>query len=316
MAIDANLYLHQGGKEKLLVKANDWQTLGADELLKRLGGEDDFKFFAEHHEDLVNFFRSNIRDIRSLKNKLLIGRGAIMGDDFHTFRPEGERAIIQGRITVGGFSTRSLGFPGLLLGKSLTASRNEGVAFAKEEWASEQAKLLGAMKLPDLQLRKCAIQVRSCGGDTGLLPLAYAAGKWNSKDELYSFFKENTNVHLVHPLYEKTPSFHIGFHPDNLEEYLKNGPFLFFAFNSSDNINPHQAEDAVEQEKRGLGSLIVEIAANAWACNYMDLFNSLSGQVGGKKSPFDNPRQTAPLVLGVLDRKKRFTHSYLTLEKP
>lgn len=317
MAIDANLYLHQEGKTKLLVNANDWQTVGTDEILKRLGGEEAFQFFAEHKKDLVNIFRSNIRDIRSLKNKSLIGRGAIIGDDFQGYFSENNRFSTKGRITVGGFSTNHLSFPGLLLGKSLTASRNQGVAFAKEElkeWASEQAKLLGAMKLPDWQLKICAKQVRSCGGDTGPLPLAYAAGKWSSKDELCSFFKENAKVHLVETLYELSSYSQKGFDPDELEARFKNGHFVFFSFGDS-LINPHQAENAFEQEKRGLGSLIVEIAANAWDCDYMGILNSLPGQIGNKRYPFDHPRQTSPLALGVLDRKKRFTHSYLILEK-
>ena len=155
------------GKLQTIISASDWLTVTGEQLLKRTVEWDHGGFSREVAGKLV-------RPIVS--HGVVVGRACVL--------PGAE-----GCISVRGFRSHTrVAVAGVLLGDSNAASRVQATPSVSSEdlaeWATEQARLLVLLDLPEAKKAACARTIGGLGGDVGTLPLARAGGKWLPFEEL------------------------------------------------------------------------------------------------------------------------------------
>lgn len=192
-SIDCNIILEEKSKSKNIIQANDWITMPAMNLLKRIMGESYFKELGKAEKKFLLDISKNMT-LLTEDNGDIVGRLALYKEE----RIKNERFSIDGVVTVGGMKTSGLtGLLGILIGKSHRASRDVGVPNVSEiqleKWATEQAELLSKMNLDTETQIVCASVIRSCGGKTSSLKIANHKNGVVCYDELKEIIK-NTGL--------------------------------------------------------------------------------------------------------------------------
>jgi len=132
-----------------------------------------------------------MRELRDPNNGTLYGRACIY--------PTAHYLSKAGAVTVGGFrATEISGIAGLLVGESLTVSRDSAIptvpAGLLREWASEQARVIAELNLSDAERQRTAVVVLALGGDATPLPIAVRDGGYLSAVELEDLFHDLEEV--------------------------------------------------------------------------------------------------------------------------
>lgn len=193
-SIDCNIILEENSNSKTIIQANDWITMPAMNLLKRIMGESYFKELDKTEKQFLRDISKNMTHIVE-DNGNIVGRLLLF---YEEQRIKNERFSIDGVVTVGGMKTSGLtGLLGILIGESHRASRDVGVPIVSESkletWATEQAELLSKMNLDTKIQIACASVVRSCCGKTSILKIANHKNGVVCYEELKGIIK-NTNL--------------------------------------------------------------------------------------------------------------------------
>ncbi|MBQ2902274.1 MAG: ATP-binding protein [Agathobacter sp.] len=146
-SLDCNLYINNDNK-KLLVKANDWLSMGTNEFLQRLIGQKGIEQLVKEKSDVYQLLCNNITIIKE-EDETIVGRACLLLDEKLQ-----RRSAIMGTVTVDGFGTTELrGIIGVLKGNTQKASRDIAIPIlsqmALDRWIEEQAKLMVSTNLSD-----------------------------------------------------------------------------------------------------------------------------------------------------------------------
>ena len=174
-ALDVSLTTADSHDDELTIVANDWKSIHASELVRRLLlYRDDVDAILDYEE--TKRITENISPLISTTGET-IGRAAIA---IHYQFGEKSRDPVhaQAEITAGQFRSHGTSdLCGLLIGCARQASRNSSTARAFEEgvplvnWATAQAKLARTLTNDRYSLYEIALLIRSFGGQTGDLPI-------------------------------------------------------------------------------------------------------------------------------------------------
>jgi hypothetical protein len=107
-----------------------------------------------------------------------------------------------GTVTDGGLRVMGLQqIAGVLLGRSVTPARDMAQPLASPDalskWATEQARILATMHLPNNRRRVAAWSVYRLGGDTGDLPVCEAAEGPLTRDQLVEWVGKRDQITVV-----------------------------------------------------------------------------------------------------------------------
>jgi hypothetical protein len=222
--LDVNLWVEVGLERRLVIAARDWLEMPFPDLVRRLAftpgrlmyADDDVETIeleapeAEANQeqseqvDQANQLGQEPQDARTSEDPLptdvgpLLDRGDIVG-----------RAVIRaqeyatGIVTVGGFrSTEIRGISGTLIGQPLSAARRFAHPIigldALAAWATEEATRLGEGDFDANGLMEAAGVVRSCGGDTGDLPVTNSAEGLLTRDGVVRWASQRDVIVLLH----------------------------------------------------------------------------------------------------------------------
>jgi hypothetical protein len=193
--LDVDVVLEgNSGERETLIRAWDWTTIAGDSLLDRSS-----KAFYPGKRKAKSLMRAIVR------NDAVIGRACI--DLQNT-----------GFVTVGGLrSGTQLGIAGFLVGEAVRASRDEAKALAREDeiakWASEQARLIRDLEMPQAEKAAYARLVGKLGGAVYDLPLARVGSAWLSFDEVLAWAQPHQSIIIAET--------------DDAEKALRRGGFLY-----------------------------------------------------------------------------------------
>jgi hypothetical protein len=193
--LDVTLKLEdRPGQVQTVIEANDWQTLEATRLLRRIGNT-----ARGINTALMEFLAPMVRPVLDA-NGQCIGRICIASGAM-------QRWAGLSVITAGGLRARySREFTGALLGTTDVATRDDAEPLALREdlarWATEQARLWERYQLnfEGYELHKrldVGLAVLSCGGEPGALPIGYRAGTPITLALFQEFVAEREDVTLV-----------------------------------------------------------------------------------------------------------------------
>jgi hypothetical protein len=182
------------GQVQTVIEANDWRTLEATRLLRRIGNT-----ARGVNTALMEFLAPMVRPVLDA-NGQCIGRICIASGAM-------QRWAGLSVITAGGLRARySREFTGALLGSTDVATRDDAEPLALREdlarWATEQARLWERYQLSfeGYELHKrldIGLAVLSCGGEPGGLPIGYRGGTPITLAMLQEFVGEREEVTLV-----------------------------------------------------------------------------------------------------------------------
>ena len=146
-SLDCNLYI-DNNRKKLLVKANDWVSIGMDEFISRLIGKKGMEQLVKEKPEVYELLCNNTTIIKE-DDDTIVGRACL-------FLVENmrKRNAISGTVTVDGFGTTELrGIIGVLKGNTEKASRDIAIPIlsqiALDRWVEEQANLMVSRNLSD-----------------------------------------------------------------------------------------------------------------------------------------------------------------------
>jgi hypothetical protein len=193
--LDVTLKLEdKPGQVQTVIEANDWRTLDATRLLRRIGNT-----ARGINTALMEFLAPMVRPVLDA-NGQCIGRICIASGAM-------QRWAGLSVITAGGLRARySREFTGALLGSTDVATRDDAEPLALREdlarWATEQARLWERYQLnfEGYELHKrldIGLAVLSCGGEPGGLPIGYRGGTPITLAMLQEFVGERDEVTLV-----------------------------------------------------------------------------------------------------------------------
>lgn len=197
-SIDCNIILEEKSKSKTVIQANDWITIPALSLIKRVIGESSYNELDKTEKQLLTKLSKNM-DLIKEDDGRIIGRLLLYKEE----HKKEERFSIEGMVTIGGMRSSGLtGLLGILIGKSARASRDVGVPIVTspkiKEWASLQASLLSKLGLNlDTEI-ECASVIRCLGGKTLNLKIAHHKNGPVTYEELKDTIKiTNYDSYLV-----------------------------------------------------------------------------------------------------------------------
>ncbi|HEX8705263.1 MAG TPA: ATP-binding protein [Myxococcaceae bacterium] len=193
--LDVTLKLEERpGMATTVIEANDWRTLDATRLLRRIGNTT-----RGVNTSLMTFLAPMVRPVMDASGQC-IGRICIASGAM-------QRWAGLSAITAGGLRARySREFTGALLGTTDVATRDDAEPLALREdlarWASEQARLWEKYQLnfEGYELGKrhdIGLAVLSWGGEPGDLPVGYRAGTPLTLAQLQEFVSDRDEVTLV-----------------------------------------------------------------------------------------------------------------------
>lgn len=240
-SLDCNLYLND--KSNRLIKANDWITIPAIDLVIRIIGESKFKMLNDDFKQSIVDFSKNMKIIEE-DDKKIVGRAFIYSNLYKdTYSNSIGKFFINGIVTDGGLLSSELnGIMGILIGSSNKASRDCATPIVSEKaltsWANEQAILLSKYTLDSFAEENCASFIRLMKGDTANLKIAVYKNKWVNRHELKEIITK-----------------------DNYEEYLL-VPRNFDFYNSSEIQNLHLKENVISVQQGVMGLLSTHKPAN------------------------------------------------------
>lgn len=172
-SIDCNVCLEEKGILKSIIHANDWRTITPIRLIKRLIGDSYYNELTKTQRQVITEISKNMNLIKEIDGKI-VGRASLYKEEFK----HKERFSLNGLVTVGGLRTSELsGIIGILIGTSDRASRDIGVPIITpeklSEWSTSQGNLLSKLNLNEEDQIECSSFIRSCGGNTSNLKIAF-----------------------------------------------------------------------------------------------------------------------------------------------
>jgi hypothetical protein len=176
-SVAVSIEVSEDGTSFSAIGPGDWLRLSDEALLSRL---DPFTRTAAGDSEHTTGHRAAIRTIHA-DDGAPLGRAYIRPSGF--FRRDG------GWVTVGGLrAARLANVQGLLVGETATAARNSAFpivpAHRLAEWATDQARIIGASRADESLKANCAEVVLECGGDLQGLPVVcWGNDAWLSTDE-------------------------------------------------------------------------------------------------------------------------------------
>lgn len=181
--LDANLHIEElGGQRKPTIKANDWLSIPARDLVRRIQGPlpEDQGRMAKQLDEFISI-TDNVRVLTDSTGRI-VGRACIATALTALAQLDSEISE-PGVVTVGGLRSSSLFFiAGILQGVPITASRQDAIPTAQPDklatWASEQAELSARYQLTPEQSLQTAVVVRVLGGETKGLFVAFGQNGW------------------------------------------------------------------------------------------------------------------------------------------
>jgi hypothetical protein len=186
----------QDGAYRNAVRANDWLTIGNEELLHRV-----LRPIPDKEANRLNLViarnRNSVRNIVGSDGKVW-GRGCILLQN----RGELDNKSDRGPITVGG--CRALGmhnFGGIVIGSPLRAARDRAWpmvdANAVAQWATGQGRLMAGTSSNHELLESGAAYVRSMGGGVSNLPIACSKRGWVTQEQIEKYATEFDEIIIL-----------------------------------------------------------------------------------------------------------------------
>lgn len=188
--IDVDVNVEIEGKTKTAVRSNDWMSIPAEKLLKRVCNRDTDESEAKD----LRAYASAVRELKG-RNGQIYGRACIA--------PQlGFFETAKCAVTVGGLvATHARDLAGVLLGSAENVARSVAMPSAPfevlERWALEQSKLLAATAISDEKRMAGAAVVMQCGGDPGDLPIARRASRYLDAATLRKQFLDLEEVRFI-----------------------------------------------------------------------------------------------------------------------
>jgi hypothetical protein len=217
-ASDVDIFVSDGDDERMAVAANDWITISAEQLFRRV-------FL--HREDVDRILKTerSLYHIKSTEmithlNGQILGRASLI-DNLTPLKDLG----LYGIITNGPFrASINLSFPGVMIGSPTTASRNDARPIAIQShlatsaWATLQAKHVRASGgFRDLQsMSGVSAYIRSLCGDMFDLAVYINMGRLVSLNEVVRDGLDFPEVFLF-PV-------HIGMEPEASKSFDRDNP--------------------------------------------------------------------------------------------
>lgn len=175
-SVDVSIEVEENGTSMSAIGSGDWVELADHALLSRLdplaqSDAQDGVRKQGHHAAIRTVFGESGQPL---------GRAYIKPSEY--FRGDG------GWVTIGGLrATRLANVQGLLVGETVTASRNSALPLVPKErlaeWATEQARIIAASKSDELFKAKCAeIVLECCGKLEGLPIVCWGQDEWLDAD--------------------------------------------------------------------------------------------------------------------------------------
>jgi len=200
-AIDVNLYveMENSGRESV-ISANDWINLSCDELLERIWIlESQSK---ENRAKNIDAIKDIIRPISDKTGKIIsraciLPRSILKYDKVHS-------ANLGGIVCADGFRSIDLHrVIGIFVGKTIGIARDEAIPIVNYDdlanWATEQANLIFDLVSDPIDQAQCALTIRTCGGNTGKLKIAFNSMGWLNGQEIAEIFGEFEEILLLDP---------------------------------------------------------------------------------------------------------------------
>lgn len=186
--LDVSIEVEEAGETLSAINSGDWLDLPDTDLLVRLNP------LGMPSRYRTGTSISAIRPIFDETGKPL-GRAFIQPSSF--FGADG------GWVTIGGLrASRMSNIQGLLVGETLTASRDSALPTASKEqlaaWATEQASIIGMSRSDELHKARCAEIVLECGGAIGDLPIAcQGPSDWLNVTEIRDRFQNVSELTIT-----------------------------------------------------------------------------------------------------------------------
>jgi hypothetical protein len=183
--LDVSIEVEEAGEVSQAISSGDWLDLPDEDLISRL---DPFGTTGKHKYGTST---SAIRPLFDEAGKPL-GRAFIQPSSFF--------GTDRGWVTIGGLrASRMSNIQGLLVGETLTASRNSALPTVSDQhlaaWATEQARLIASTRAEEAYKAKCAEVVLECGGATGELPIACEGrSDWHDASMLRNRLRDTAEV--------------------------------------------------------------------------------------------------------------------------
>lgn len=269
-SIDCNIILEEKSISKNIIQANDWITIPSLSLIKRIIGRSFYNKLNKKDKLILASISKNMTLLKEQDGKI-VGRLALYKEDF----VEKTLPSIKGTVTVGGLRSSGLtGLFGILVGKSDRASRSVGIpivsAEVMKEWANEQAKLLSKLNLDTTAEIECASIVRSIGGNTASLKIAYHKSGAVNYEELKQIVNSGNydNYLLVQDAavsnYERDNKCKVSFY-DNVIWVAMGIPCVLQTRDINDYISwPERDANILSFKERGLEGLVMEAFSEVW----------------------------------------------------
>lgn len=187
--LDVSIEVEESGETLSAINSGDWLDLPDADLLVRLN-----PLGMPSRYNRTGTSISAIRPIFDETGKPL-GRAFIQPSSF--FGADG------GWVTIGGLrASRMSNIQGLLVGETLTASRDSALPTASKEqlaaWATEQATIIGMSRSDELHKARCAEIVLECGGAIGDLPIAcQGPNDWLNVSEIRDRFEDASELTIT-----------------------------------------------------------------------------------------------------------------------
>jgi hypothetical protein len=172
-ASEVSIEIVEEGQRKLIISANDWQSIPNSELADRVSHA------SQQEEKDRRIAEGLMREISSMDGAVF-GRAALWPSTINE-RP--------GALTVGGLRVTGIShILGVVSGDATTAARDLGSmrvpAEALSKWAAEQATLIKTSEISEDRQALCAEICLECGASVFGLPIARWGGIWLNPDQL------------------------------------------------------------------------------------------------------------------------------------
>lgn len=277
-ACDVDIIVQEEGADKVAVSANDWITMSAEELFRRI-------FL--HRDDIDQILRTarsqyhlcSLEQLTHPSGKI-VGRASLIDNRTQLNDSTG----LYGIVTSGPFrASMNMLTPGILIGTPKTACRNDAEPIAFENyhttsvWATSQAKHAKTSALfNDLNYRSgLAAYVRSFCGDMSDLAVYHNRGKVVSLNEIVCDGLDFPEI-LLFPLdlidhgyllpdFDSNNPTHIGVSMGR----MTNGKLLM-----TDDPLARSSHPLWNQYWYSLWGAAIEAISQAWKCNLTSLLNN------------------------------------------
>jgi hypothetical protein len=309
-ALDVNLEVSEFGSPfETVVEADDWKSIDAAVLLRRLGPyEDDLYSYVSATLDAL---ASRVRNVES--SGVVVGRLSLSPTPPAV--RDGEHNIpVRAFAVIGGLNSEQTigGVAGIAVAKAATADRQHATlaipSDALQQWGTQQADEWweyvneeleegGYTEVDDLASVICLV-----GGDTGQLAIARDETRLYTASELKSWAASRQSVTFIESfsldirdmggrveLWHQEEHVRMTLHPDVLlafasgaqygERGILGNPYPDQSYRPTSNVPVHQrsSRDWYYFNQRSVGGHLVRVCAEAWDLTIDDMLERISG---------------------------------------